>query len=423
MTADVVLPVPAVGADAAVAWVRTHLGDLTAADVAASPAVRGGQRAADRRLAEFQVAGYAARRNEIWPPDRRGASALSPYVRHGLIGLPALWRHVAGGPGRDVTKYRDELLWQEYSRHVYARFGSSMPGATRFTVSQRTAGGPPAADVGWPRDLACLDLTVGELERDGWVPNQARMWLASHWAVRGGLGWRDGEDLFFRHLLDGSRAANRLGWAWTVGAGTGKPYGFARRQVENRAPGLCAGCPHRDDCPIESWPAVSAPEAQHDADPRWRHDPDLAATTGPTSPDVAPTAGSDPLAALPTAVWLTAESLGDDDPALVAHRDLPAVFVFDAPLLARLRLDPRRLVFLAETLADLGTRREVSVLRGDPRTALAGRQLATTYAPVPGWRARARVLRPAVVHPWPWLVPPHAGPVGSFSAWRAAGRW
>jgi hypothetical protein len=39
--------------------------------------------------------------------------------------------------------------------------------------------------------------------------------------------------------LDGSRAANLLGWQWTVGAGTGKPCGFARWQVEKRAPQLC----------------------------------------------------------------------------------------------------------------------------------------------------------------------------------------
>ena len=46
----------------------------------------------------------------------------------------------------------------------------------------------------------------------------------------------------YRELIDGSRAANLLGWQWTVGAGTGKPYGFARWQVEKRAPGLCKGC-------------------------------------------------------------------------------------------------------------------------------------------------------------------------------------
>ena len=103
--------------------------------------------------------------------------------------------------------------------------------------------------------MACIDATVGELERDGWLVNQTRMWLASQWTVRHGADWRDGEDRFFTHLLDGSRAANRLGWQWTIGAGTGKPYGFSRWQVEKRAPELCAGCARRDDCPIEDWPA------------------------------------------------------------------------------------------------------------------------------------------------------------------------
>ncbi len=99
--------------------------------------------------------------------------------------------------------------------------------------------------------MACVDATVGELERDGWLVNQTRMWLASHWAVREGARWQDGEDRFFAHLLDGSRAANRLGWQWTTGVGSSKPYGFSRSQVEKRAPQLCAGLrtapclPHR----------------------------------------------------------------------------------------------------------------------------------------------------------------------------------
>jgi deoxyribodipyrimidine photo-lyase len=117
-------------------------------------------------------------------------------------------------------------------------------------------------------------------------------------------------------------------------------------------------------------------------------------------------------------VWLTAESLGDDDPALAAHPDLPAVFVFDEALLARLRLTGKRLVFLAECLADLAQRREVQVFRGDPVEVLRGGGVATTYAPVPGWRRRSALIGVDEVHPWPWLVRPHGGPAGSFSAWR-----
>ena len=259
---------------------------------------------------------------------------------------------------------------------------------------------------------ACVAEAWSELTVRGWLPNQARMWLASHWTVRAGLGWRDGEDLFFRHLLDGSRAANRTGWQWTVGALTGKPYGFSRWQVEKRAPGLCDGCRLRDACPIQDWPAPDEPGPRPVVDRRLRRDLDLDATRGPQQPLVLGTAD---------VVWLTAESLGDDDPALAGHPGLPAVFVFDEPLLARLRLNPRRLVFLAECLADLADRREVEVWRGEPARVLSGRAVATTFAPAPGWRTRADRIRPVDVRPWPWLVPPHAGPITSFTAWHRGG--
>ena len=256
--------------------------------------------------------------------------------------------------------------------------------------------------------MACVGLAAGELEDEGWLVNQTRMWLASHWTVRGGHAWRDGEDHFFRHLLDGSRAANRLGWQWVTGAGSSKVYGFTRRQVDRRAPGLCGSCTRRNDCPIDAWPRDPALEAV-DRLPLVRHDPSPATTAGPVEV-VASRA--------PDTVWLTAESLGDADTALSAHAGLPVVFVFDEQLLARLRLSSKRLVFLVETLAELATHRDVDLLLGDPTSLLRGRSPAVTFAPVPGFRARVGRLQPAEVHPWPWLRRPTAGPVGSFSAWR-----
>jgi deoxyribodipyrimidine photo-lyase len=121
-------------------------------------------------------------------------------------------------------------------------------------------------------------------------------------------------------------------------------------------------------------------------------------------------------------VWLTFESLGDEDPALAAHPDLPVVVVFDEPLLARLRLSGKRLVFLAETVASLATRRDVEVHLAAVGDALAGRAVAVTHAPVPGFARRARQIRPVRVHPWPWLVRPGSGPAQSFSAWRRGAR-
>jgi deoxyribodipyrimidine photo-lyase len=256
--------------------------------------------------------------------------------------------------------------------------------------------------------MACVDRAVGELESDGWLVNQMRMWLASQWSVRMLAPWQRGEDLFFVNLLDGSRAANRLGWQWTAGTATGRAYGFSRFQVEKRAPGLCATCAYEAECPIDGWPPDPALEAT-EPHPRLRVDPNPAATSGPER------AHKD---GRPDAVWLTAESLGDDDPALAANPSLPAVFVFDERLLARLRLTAKRLVFLAETLADLARRRRVEVHLGDPVAILGGRPVAATFTPVPGWHARSARIRPVQIHPWPWLRRPNGGSVASFSAWR-----
>jgi deoxyribodipyrimidine photo-lyase len=258
--------------------------------------------------------------------------------------------------------------------------------------------------------MACMSSNLDELHGDGWLVNQARMWLASQWSVRSGRPWQDGENEFFTHLLDGSRAANRLGWQWTAGAATGRVYGFSRSQVERRAPELCHRCALAEHCPIEDWPD-DPPLEPADEHPLLRSDPDPDGTGGPHVPVATGT---------PEAVWITAESLGDDDPALAAHPGLPAVFVFDEPLLARLQLSAKRLVFLVECLADLAQRRPVEIHRGRPDDILAQRPVATTFAPVPGWRRRAARIRPVEVHPWPWLRRPHGRSVASFSAWRKA---
>ncbi|WP_375483203.1 FAD-binding domain-containing protein [uncultured Jatrophihabitans sp.] len=384
-----------------VRWVAEHLGHLAreGADGIRPGAFAGGQAAADAALATLDITNYARRRSEVLPESRRGASRMSPYIRHGLLQLPEVWKAVGDAPPNDRRRYRDELLWQEYARHLYARVGPSLGAPLRNEQPAAAAWeGEP-----WPSRMRCMEHVVGELHENGWLVNQTRMWLASQWSVRAGAEWRDGEDEFFVHLLDGSRAANRLGWQWTVGTGSGKPYGFSRWQVQKRAPQLCRECALSDACPIEDWPDGSRGPSVDG--------PELGRAETPAGPAAVDGSGG-------ATVWLTAESLGTGDPALAADPDRPAVFVFDEPLLRRLRLSGKRLVFLAETLGELAATRRLEVRLGRVVDELADYELATTWAPVPGWATRAGALRPVEVHPWPWLARPNGGPVRSYSAWR-----
>lgn len=302
-------------------------------------------------------------------------------------------------PFQDREKFRDELFWQEYARHLYARVGTGLFQNLRFDANWDTPGD------GWNREMACVDSVVSELEEDGWLVNQTRMWLASHWSVRNQKGWLHGQERMHRELIDGSRAANLLGWQWTVGAGTGKPYGFAKWQVEKRAPGLCSKCPLKNNCPIENFPDESSPR-QLERDPMLDSDPNPKLTAGPLEPIELRKAEK---------VLLTIDSLGDADPALAANPDLPVVFVFNELALKRLQLSSRRLGFYLQTLQDLATRRNLEVFLGDPYEYANQVDVAITFAPVPSFKKFKRL---AEVHPYPWLRLPHSGSVRSFSSWR-----
>jgi len=361
--------------------------------------IRGGQGAANEVLLSLDITGYASQRSEVLPKAKRGATVLSPYIRHNILTLSQVYRAVKDAPFRDREKFRDELFWQEYARHLYARIG------TRLFENLRYEANWSATGDGWNREMRCVDEVVSELESDGWLVNQTRMWLASHWTVRNELGWLHGQERMYRELIDGSRAANLLGWQWTVGAGTGKPYGFARWQVEKRAPGLCGKCPLKNNCPIQEFPDEIAPH-QLERDPLLDRDLDLMKTAGPREVIKVGT---------PKYVLLTIDSLGDLDPALVANPGIPAIFIFNEAALGKLQLSSRRIGFYLQTLQDLATRREVQVFIGDPYQFAAQNAVAVTFAPVPSFRKFENL---AEIHPYPWLRAPHAGSVRSFSSWR-----
>ncbi len=362
--------------------------------------IEGGQSAANAALANLDITRYADQRSEVFPINKRGATVLSPYIRHNLLTLDQVYRAVKSAPFKDREKFRDELYWQEYARHLYARVGTRLFENLRFEINGEKGGD------GRNRQMHCVDTVLSELETDGWLVNQTRMWMASQWSVRSGKDWFAGQERMYQNLIDGSRAANLLGWQWTVGAGTGKPYGFARWQVEKRAPGLCMKCPLKKACPIQEFPDETTPH-QLTKDPILDNDADLGATIGPR--EVIKSSA-------PQYVLLTVDSMGDADPALAANPDLPVVFLFNEAALGKLQLSSRRIGFYLQTLKDLSTRRDLHVYMGDPYQFAAENPVAVTYAPVPSFK---KFTNFAELHPYPWLRIPHAGSVRSFSSWRA----
>jgi deoxyribodipyrimidine photo-lyase len=360
--------------------------------------IRGGQTAANLALEGLDITRYASDRSEVLPRNKRGATVLSPYLRHNLLTLKQVWAAVKDAPYRDREKFQDELMWQEYARHLYARIGTHFFENLRFEQNWNTSGN------GWNREMHCVDQVVNELETDGWLVNQTRMWLASEWTVRKQKGWLHGQERMYQNLLDGSRAANLLGWQWTVGS-AGKPYGFARWQVEKRAPGLCLKCPLKKACPIQEFPEEKT-LPQLERLELLDRDPNLDKTTGPKTVvrNYAP-----------KEVLITIDSMGDSDPALVANPDLPVVFVFNRDALAKLQLSSKRIHFYLETLQDLSYRRNLSVYLGNPYDYARENPVAVTYAPVPSFEKFGEV---AELHPYPWLRAPHDRNIQSFTAWR-----
>jgi deoxyribodipyrimidine photo-lyase len=361
--------------------------------------ITGGQTAANEALANLDITGYANLRSQVFPKSSRGASVLSPYIRHNILTLSDVFQAVRKAPYKDREKFQDELFWQEYARHLYARMGVQLFENLRFEANKDQAGD------GWNREMLCINEVVSELETDGWLVNQTRMWLASQWTVRDEKGWIFGQERMYQQLLDGSRAANLLGWQWTVGAGTGKPYGFSQWQVNKRAPGLCAQCSLVKNCPVAEFPEeTTLPHALRNE--RLEVDLDFAATRGPIEPE---------FNRAPEYVLLTIDSLGDADQAMIAHPELPVVFVFNEPALRKLQLSSQRIAFYLQTLQDLSTRRDLQVYLGDPYQFAMDHSVATTFAPVPSFKKFKNL---AEVYPYPWLRMPHGGSLKSFSSWR-----
>ena len=378
--------------------INSHFLDLCC-DEYTEPLIRGGQSNADLALHNLDISNYSKLRNNVYPKSKRGSSYLSAYIRHGLIDLKEVWKNVERFKYEDKTKYRDELLWQEFSRHLYAIVGKKSNNYLNYSINTADR---KNIDT---QKMNCIKTIKKELEETGYMVNQTRMWFASHFSLRDTNDWNGYENYMFKHLVDGSRFANRLGWHWVMGSQTGKVYGFSKFQVQKRAKKLCDECELNYNCPISEWPeSVEVTKKNIDilTDVYKNFGPQEIKTNDKN----------------PEFVWITAESLGDDDPSMKYFSTLPVVFIFDIKLLNNIKISTKRINFLLDCLKEISLKRDLSVLIDDPLIYLKNKSFASTFAPVPKYKKITKFNKPLYEFPAQRLAQPIDFYPNSFSSWK-----
>jgi deoxyribodipyrimidine photo-lyase len=195
-----------------------------------------GELEAQTRLEEFlhkKIYAYANDRNRM---DLDGTSALSPYLRFGMIGLrqcvsaakQAEAQTRSAEAKRNAEIWLNELIWREFYIQILYHFPhvanesfnpalKNIPWRNNVEEFEKWKAGEAGVPI--------VDAAMRQLKTIGWMHNRARMIVASFLVKDLLIDWRWGEAWFMQNLLDGDLAANNGGWQWTAGTGTdAAPY-------------------------------------------------------------------------------------------------------------------------------------------------------------------------------------------------------
>jgi len=191
-----------------------------------------GEQEALVRLEEFlfgKIYSYTDHRNRM---DLDGTSAISPYLRFGMLGLRqavSMARQAIGqkrGAGAEV--WLNELIWREFYIQILYHFPYVAKTAFNKSLTNISWRNNVSEFEAWKRGetgVPVVDAAMRQLKEIGWMHNRARMIVASYLVKDLLIDWRWGEAWFMENLLDGDPAANNGGWQWTAGTGTdAAPY-------------------------------------------------------------------------------------------------------------------------------------------------------------------------------------------------------
>jgi deoxyribodipyrimidine photo-lyase len=192
-----------------------------------------GEDAAQERLADFMrqhLANYDEDRNRI---DLDASSRLSPHLHFGEIGPRQIWHALAnttanGRGERGAESFLRELVWRDFAAHQLFHFPALASAPLKPEFGRFPWREDGAALAAWQKGRTgypIVDAAMRELWTTGFMPNRARMIVASFLTKHLLLPWQEGADWFLDTLVDADLASNAVNWQWVAGSGVdAAPY-------------------------------------------------------------------------------------------------------------------------------------------------------------------------------------------------------
>ena len=159
--------------------------------------------------------------------DRDGTSRLSQDLRWGLLSPIEVIARCAG-PGPGPSRFRTEIAWRDFYAHLMWQEPRAARESFRSGFDAVWSDLDPVRVDAWQAGRTgypVVDAAMRQLRSTGWMPNRARMIVASFLTKHLLVDWRIGEGHFMEHLVDGDPASNNGGWQWAASTGTDpQPY-------------------------------------------------------------------------------------------------------------------------------------------------------------------------------------------------------
>lgn len=193
-----------------------------------------GEGDAKKRLTRFigsHLATYDTDRDRI---DYAATSLMSPSLHFGELSPNQIWHAVTAAAEANATNKRSaesylrEIGWREFCHHLLFHFPKILtqplrPEFETFPWRDDEAGLRTwqKGQTGYP----IVDAAMRELWQTGFMPNRARMIVASFIVKHLLIPWKHGADWFLDTLVDADLANNQTNWQWVAGSGAdAAPY-------------------------------------------------------------------------------------------------------------------------------------------------------------------------------------------------------